>query len=147
MNKSRIEMPRVESPPRIEFDMEGSALFAKSMGRATRFLCKIEWSWSPVNERMESYYLQRGRSCWILWKKQYDDNYGRWQKPTAITRCLRKELDERSAAMLLLAAAFAEEIRCYNSDPGRFGITETGLLSMAELDVVADSIWGDQRRE
>jgi hypothetical protein len=125
--------------------MTGSAVFAKRMERTTSFLCKIEWSWSPVNERVESYYLERGDSYWIFWKEQYDDNYGRWQKARAIARCLRKELDERSAAKILLSAAFAEEIRHCNSDPGRFGITETGLLSMRELDAVADSIWGDQR--
>jgi hypothetical protein len=145
LNNSGIEMPRGEPPPRVEFDLAGSSAFAKRMGRTNSFVCTIEWSWSPANERMESYYLERGRSHWILWQKQYDDNHGCWRHPTAIARCLRDEIAERPVAMMLLAAALAEEIRHFNSDPGRFGINETGLLSMGELDAVAESIWGDRR--
>src|SRR5262245_46865555 len=112
MNESRIEMPRVELPPRVEFDMSGTAALAKRMEQTTSFVCKIEWSWSPVHERMESYYLERRDPYWILWEEPYDDNYGRWDKPIAIARCPRKALDDkRSAAMILLAAKLAEEIR------------------------------------
>ena len=77
-------MPRIEPPPRVEFDMDGAAQWLKCMDRRKAdFLCTIEWSWSPVNERMESYYLQQGRTYWILWLKHYDNNWGKWEKPIA----------------------------------------------------------------
>jgi hypothetical protein len=77
-------MPRIEPPPRVEFDMDGAAQWLKCMDRRKAdFLCTIEWSWSPVNERMESYYLQQGRTHWILWLKHYDNNWGKWEKPIA----------------------------------------------------------------
>jgi hypothetical protein len=48
--------------------------------------------------------------------------------------------------MILLAAALAEDIRQYDPELDRFhAITETGSLSMKELDAVANSVWGDQR--
>src|SRR5262245_58599438 len=54
----KIEMPRTDPPPVVEFDMDGSARWLKRMDpRRANFLCTIEWSWSPVHERMESYYL------------------------------------------------------------------------------------------
>ena len=76
--QQKIEMPRIEPAPRVEFDMDGWAGLPKRMERTADFLCTIEWSWSPANERMESYYLQRGRTHWILWRKDFDDNYGQW---------------------------------------------------------------------
>src|SRR6202035_485143 len=43
-----------------------SAWWLKRMDvRNTRFICKLEWSWTRFNERMESYYLQPGRTHWI----------------------------------------------------------------------------------
>lgn len=93
---------------------------------------------------MESYYLQRTREYWILWIKRYDDNYGRWDAAVAIARCPRNELgeDDKHAAMVLLAAAFAEDMRKYDNESDRFhGVTNTGLLSMEELDAVANTVW------
>jgi hypothetical protein len=114
--------------------------------RKTNFLCRFEWSWSPFNERTESYYLQRGRTHWILWRKKYDDNWGKWENPIAIARCPWKGIGcDKDAAMILLAAVLAEEIRYYNSDPGPFGIYDTGILSMEELAAVADTVWDDKR--
>jgi hypothetical protein len=47
--------------------------------------------------------------------------------------------------MILLAAVLTEEIRQYSSELDRFhAITEAGLLSTKELDVVADTVWGPQ---
>jgi hypothetical protein len=47
--------------------------------------------------------------------------------------------------MILLEAVLAEKIRHYDSDPGRFGINNTGVLSVEELDAVADVVWGAGR--
>jgi hypothetical protein len=142
----KIEMPRIEPPPQVEFDMEGSAGWLKNMDRRkAEFICTIEWSWSPVNDRMESYYLQPARTHWMLWLKRYDDNWGKWEKPIAIARCPRKGLDDpKDATMILLAAALAEGRRVYDPALDRFhSITGTGLLSIGELDAVADAVWGE----
>jgi hypothetical protein len=140
-------MPRIEPPPRVEFDLDGSAQWLKRMAppfsRRCEFLCTVEWSWTPFNQRMESYYLQRARTHWVLWRKMYDDNWGRWEKPVAIARYVWKDYDWHGAAMILLAQLFAEEIRHYSSDPGPFGVNNTGLLSVEELDAVANAVWGN----
>jgi hypothetical protein len=137
----KIEMPRIEAPPRVEFDLDGSAQWLKRMAapfsRKCEFICTLEWSWAPVNQRMESYYLQRARTHWVLWRKRYDDNWGRWEKPIAIARYVWKDYDWHGAAMTLIAQLLAEEARYYSSDPGRFDVNDTGLLSMEELDAGA----------
>jgi hypothetical protein len=93
---------------------------------------------------MESYYLQRARQHWILWLRQYDDNNGQWEEPAAKARCPRKGLADKDAAMILLGAILAEDLRRYDPDLERFhSITGTGLLSIKEIDTVADTVWGN----
>jgi hypothetical protein len=140
----KIEMPKIDPPPSVEFDMHSSAQWLKHMDpRNAVFLCKAEWSEAPHHERMESYYLQQGGTHWNLWIEQYDDNWGKWEKPFVIARCPCIGLTDRDAAMTLLSAVLSEEQRRYDSDWGRFDITDTGLLSMEELDTVADAVWGE----
>ena len=95
-------MPNVKPEPLVEFDMQSWIGLPKSMGRNASYLCQLEWAWSPVHMRLDAYYISRGRTHWILWKKFYDDNWDKWEDfPKA--RCARKKLGERDAAMLLLA--------------------------------------------
>ena len=104
----KIEMPKIEPAPRIEFDMDGSARWLKRMdGRNTKFICKLEWSWTPFNERVESYYLHLGRTHWILWRKPFDDNWGRWEEPIAIARCPWKELRAGTDAAMICSQRFS----------------------------------------
>jgi hypothetical protein len=143
----KIEMPKIEPTPHIEVDFAGSLGFSKHMDwRTTSFLCKLEWSWSPMNERMESYYLQRRRKHWVLWIKRYDDNWQKWDAPIAIARCPRVDEDHKAAAMILLAGSFTEEIRQYDNELDRYTINDTGSLSMEDLDAVADSVWGKESK-
>jgi hypothetical protein len=92
---------------------------------------------------MESYYLQRARIHWVLWRKSYDDNWCRWEKPAAKARYVWKDHNWHAAAMILLERIFVEEIRFYSSDPGPFDVNKGGLLSMEELDAVAEAVWGN----
>jgi hypothetical protein len=80
----------------------------------------------------------------ILWKKYYDDNWGRWEKPIAVARCPWKGLHyDKDAAMILLGAVLAEELGSSTPELDRFHmVTDTGLLSLEELDAVADAVWG-----
>ena len=148
MAHQKIEMTKIEPAQRIEFDFEGSANFARRINRrTTSFLGTIEWSWSPANWRMDSYYLQRRRAHWILWLKRHRDYGEEWETPIAIARCQREGFaqDHKATAMILLAAVLTEEIRQFGSELDRFhAITEAGLLSTKELDVVADTVWGTQ---
>jgi hypothetical protein len=152
MAHQKIEMTKVEPAQRIEFDFEGSASLAKYMDRrTTSFLCTIEWSWSPANNRMQSYYLQRRRTHWVLWVKHHGDVEEWLSKPIAIARCQRGEgfaQDYKAAAMILLAAVLTEEIRQYSSELDRFhAITDAGVLSTKDLQVVAETVWGKRGQE
>jgi hypothetical protein len=144
--QKKIETPSIEAIPGIEFDFDGSSGLGKRMNsRITSILCTLEWSWSPINERKETYYLQDSRKYWTLWIERFDDNYGQLEKPIAIARCPRQNFggDYKVAGINLLAAVLTEETRRYDSELDRFhAISKPGLLSTKELDVVADTVWG-----
>jgi hypothetical protein len=82
------DIAKIKSLPGVEFDMTGEgSLSPTSRLRNATFLCTLEWTWTPANERQESYYLTASRKHWNLWIKRYDDNYGRWEKPFVTARC------------------------------------------------------------
>jgi hypothetical protein len=63
-------------------------------------------------------------------------------------RCPREGFgeDEKAAAVTLIAAFLAEDIRRYDPELDRFHmITKTSFLSVEELDAVGNSVWGDQQ--
>ena len=46
--------------------------------RNPEYLGQVEWAWSRMNNRVDAYYISRGRSHWMLWLYSYDDNWGKW---------------------------------------------------------------------
>ena len=84
-NKPRIpmspdELPQqrihevITLPPRPEpFDCHiGYSQFPKgSLPSSTpsnmTYLAQVEWAWSPMHNRLDAYYLHRGRTHWSLW--------------------------------------------------------------------------------
>jgi hypothetical protein len=92
-----------------------------------------------------AFYLHRVRTHWILWSKSYDDNWGRWGEEDAVARCAVKGAVQRDAAVILLAEYL--DMRRRVADLDRFHwINETGVLSVGEIDAVADAVWVCQVR-
>jgi hypothetical protein len=136
-------MPTIEPLPHVEFDMSNWAGLPKGMGRTASYLCQLEWASSPMHCLLDSFYLHRGRTHWILWSKSYDDNWGKWEEGQAIARCAVTGLVQRDAAMILLAEYL--DMRRRDAYLDRFDwINETGLLSVGEIDAVADAVWDRQ---
>ena len=80
------------------------------------YLCQVEWSWSPRNNRTSAYYLHRGRSHWSLWERWPDDNLGNegvWEVKAC---CEKKNVPEKVAAIQLLIARWELEANYYDVD-------------------------------
>ena len=93
-----------------------------------------------MHNRLDAYYLHRGRKNWILWTRYWDDNWGKWE--WAATACVAKKgVSEQQAAVYLLAEFWKEEAE--ESDVDQFHwINEAGYLSVAELGAIAREVWG-----
>jgi hypothetical protein len=104
------------------------------------YLGQVEWAWSPAHNRLDAYYLHRGRKHWMLWSRYWDDNWGKWE--WAAVACVAKnEASQRQAAVHLLIEFWKEEAR--ESDVDHFHwINEGGFLAIAELSAIAREVWG-----
>ena len=114
------------------------ALPLKPSSNAT-YLCQVEWAWSPMHNRLEAYYLHRGRTHWSLWCKYWDDNYMKWEL-ASIGSVPRKGVEERQAAVYLLLEYWADEAQSSTVDEFHW-INEDGYLSVADLAAIAREVW------
>ena len=111
---------------------------AKGVARKLTKILKT-WAWSPTHNRLDAYYLHRGRSEWSLWSKYWDDNSGRWNQ-IAVGSVSRRGVDQKQAAVYLLLKFWAYDSK--ESDLDEFHwINEDGYLSIAELAAIAREVW------
>ena len=45
----------------------------KRRSRHAVCLCQAEWAWTPDHDRLDAYYLARGRRHWLLWLGLHND--------------------------------------------------------------------------
>ena len=120
---------------------EGHPLVAKRMNPKAKYLCQVEWSWTPINNRITAYYLNRGRQHWVLWASFFDDNVIPWswsKSPVAFME--RRDVTEKQAAVYLLMESWRYEfeqwgLECYH------WINEADALSVGEIKNISDSVW------
>lgn len=103
------------------------------------WLCQVEWAWSPMNNRLDAYYLHRGRTHWSLWSRYWDDNWGRWSE-MAIGCVHRRGVSQKQAAVYLLLEFWIDEVAENYLDEFHW-INEERYLSVAELAAIARKVW------
>ena len=111
----------------------------KNGPRSPIYLGQVEWAWSPAHNRLDAYYLHRGRKYWVLWVCYWDDNWGKWEW-VAVACVEKKGVSQMVSANHLLAEYWKYEVK--ESDVDRFHwINENGYLSVAELAAIAQHVW------
>ena len=112
----------------------------KSGPRSRTYLAQAEWAWSPMHNRIDAYYLHRGRTHWVLWLRSYDDNWGQWN--WAAIACVRQNgVTEHQAAVHLLMEFWKEEATENGVDQFHW-INENDGLSVGDLMAIARIVWG-----
>jgi hypothetical protein len=51
-----------------------------------------------MHNRLDAYYLHKGKNEWSLWSKYWDDNLGRWEQ-VVIGSVSRRGVDQKQAAV------------------------------------------------
>lgn len=102
---------------------------------------QVEWSWSPMHSRVDQYVIHKGDEFWLLWCGTPDDNtetdIGNWF-PTA--RLPIANFDEKQVAISSLKAFWHREVDWLNLDKYHW-INSEGILSVADLESIAVSVW------
>lgn len=112
------------------------------MPASARYIGQVEWAWSPVNTRIDAYYLStnRARTHWFLWLRLFDDNYGRWDAPQIYACALKGKVDSTVAATYLLMDAWSADARQIELDRFHW-INKACLLSVEELGAIGRVVW------
>ena len=102
--------------------------------RSAKRVATVIWSWSPAHSRYESYLIctDRKRTRWTLWAVVYDEGrriYARFAFATPFRGYTAKFAAER-----LLAAAWKDEMKIWDTDLRGARVVEEGLLTQTDIE-------------
>lgn len=118
-----------------------------AMPRTAHRIGQFEWAWSPMHSCVVRYYVSsnRSRSLWLLWMEVYDDNWGRWEKPSVCAHGPRPRTKAAHAAARLLESHWRQQRADEGSGSERFHMFDgAGLLPDSELDAIGRAVWPDK---
>ena len=107
--------------------------------RRAKYLCQVEWAWSPMHNRISSYYIHRGRTYWILWERLFDQGWRStcWNIAASVPH---KDCTEHQASVHLLRATWQSEYAESSVDQFHW-VNDVDLLSVADLAAISREIW------
>ncbi|MFC1866556.1 hypothetical protein ACFL0H_00220 [Thermodesulfobacteriota bacterium] len=127
--------------PTYEFDIEPGGHLPKKPPRTALLLCAVDWSWSPMHDRLDYYYVSRtrNRKYWILWKEYPDE----WDKPAYRIYCTSsgafRSHYEAGKEMLKRSWSWDKEENLLDHF---HGIIEGGALNMDGIEEIGEQVWG-----
>ena len=105
------------------------------------YLGQVEWAWSPMHNRLDAYYIHRGRRYWILWNRYGGEDWYKWEwQPVACVH--HKGISEKQAAVYLLMAFWQNQAHERECDKFHW-IGGEGFFSVAELEAIAREVWSE----
>ena len=104
-------------------------------------LAQVEWSWSPMNARVDAYELRKGKEHWLLWIGGPEDNASNYicHWYAAASMPVKGISQEQAAIHLLLA--FWEYESAYMSLDHYHWINWAGALSVSDIQSIANEVW------
>ena len=113
----------------------------KASPRKLKFLFSVEWAWSPMHNRIDNYYLNPGRSGWLLWNNWVEDGgfpwTWHWDLMAYGNRC---RSDAKTVAFHLMFELWKFDAK-YDQVEQYHWINNTGLLSVEEIQALAREVW------
>jgi hypothetical protein len=111
----------------------------RKLSSNSTYLCQVEWAWSPAHNRLDAYYLHRGRTHWSLWCKHWDNDWTTWES-NSVGCVPRRGIEEKQAAVYLLLEFWADDAKESYLDRYHW-INEGGYLSISEIAAIAREVW------
>lgn len=149
MPRQRIHLVK-DLPPRpgnlrVHCDYDGEELPRQhrpvGMPRKMYYLCTVEWSWSPMNSRIDAYYLNWRRPHWLLWIHDADPFADDTVPRTRVYAWARgRSAEAHEAAVYLLMDAWRAEAADDALDHFHM-IDSAGLLRVEDLMAIGRAIW------
>mgnify|MGYP001201834585 FL=1 len=104
-------------------------------------LAQVEWSWSPMNARVDAYELHKGKEHWLLWCGGPDDNASTYISNWYAVACMPiKDISQEDAAKFLLLAYWETEYVDRSLDRYHW-INRADALSVSDIQSIANEVW------
>jgi hypothetical protein len=104
-------------------------------------LAQVEWSWSPMNARVDAYELHKGKEHWLLWCGAPEDNASTYISNWYAVACMPiKDISQEDAAKFLLLAYWDTEYMDISLDRYHW-INRADALSVADIQSIANEVW------
>ena len=134
------ELP-IRLDPKVELDQPLRKNYPKASPRKLTYLFSVEWAWSPMNNRIDNYYLNPRRTGWLLWNNWVDDGCvpwkWYWQLVAYGNRCYS---DEKTIATHLVLALWKWDAKENYVDHFHW-LNNTGLLDVEDVQAIAREVW------
>lgn len=127
----------------VDWDARGLPEQARLRGspRSATYLFQAEWAWSPMNNRLSSFYLHRGRRYWSLFDRVFDEDQMGWQWEQRATVPFRQASERQAAFWLVVELLKFDRDEC---DVERWHwIGETATLDIPDIKAIAHEVWGN----
>ena len=129
--------------PEIEQDKPLLTRPSTAAPRKRIFLFSAEWAWSPMNNRLNHFYLNPNQTGWLLWSNYTEDGNPPWTWHWELlaygSRC---KAHEKTIATHLLLEFWKWEAE-HNLAGHYDKVSRSGLFSTAEVNTIARKVWKD----
>ena len=118
--------------------------YQDTLPKSAHYAFTAEWWYSPASTRIDHYHIamDKSKNYWVLWLTWFDDNWFTDEEKIITNIPISEAKDIQTAATMLIAKAWKEEISDYNLDPPEF-ISQTGMLDMEDIESVVNDIWDE----
>jgi hypothetical protein len=112
------------------------------------YLCQAEWAWSPMNNRIESFYIHEGPAHWLFWFGHFfDEDPGEWHwKYFPAFTCTKLNMSTEQVAVFMLMEYWRREVAYYDLDRYHW-INGEGILSVSQIEAIAEIVWSNNDAE
>ncbi len=115
--------------------------YPKGSPRKLEFVCSVEWAWSPINNRIDNYYLNPKPKHWMLWSNWVNDRVVPWTWHwDVLAYAPRIEADEFTLATHMLLETW-KYLAAYEGVDHYHWVNNTGCLSVEDVQAVAREVW------
>ena len=107
------------------------------------YLGALEWSWSPMHSRMDSYYLSCNRDYWMIFMHLLEDGSSSWEWSWYLYAIAPKVSgDDRSIGFWMIHDLLKHDAGIHEVDAFHL-VSAEGLLTVGDYENIGQLVWTD----
>ena len=105
------------------------------------YLGALEWSWSPMHSRMDSYYLSYDKDHWMIFMHLLEDGSSSWEWSWYLYAIApRVSADDRSVGFWMIHDLLKYDAVTHEVDEFHL-VSGEGLLTVGDFENIGQLVW------